>query len=792
MELVPRSRRELHQRLPARLLPAPGNPHREVEVVAEPHLLDLGAERPRQLADPLAQELRPSPVGVESDLAQGRAGQLDRLPEATRPRERALHRSALGRLRRMLGMVAPRALLDPDPQGTPPLDQEIDHSSQLLDRLLQRCQCPRARRRRGVRGGIARERRQLLLQVSHRGLVEQRALGGGDELEGQERVALGASHARRQIFEVIRPPAPGVVGDAGGLERVNRARTQLGRRFSGAPLLLERRPPPEELPVVVPVAQQLRRARAAELPGQRLEAGLVVGATPGEGVHALARLAQPVPGGLPLGAPPARGDEEERDPEDRGGKAAEEQDQRLAGPWAQRQRRRQARAREAERREDPARHPERPAGRLDLAQPRPAFDASPLEGREVGPTLDLEVEVAAQRLSLLGKQRAEPREQRLVAGGVLEAGAHLRFEVARRGGGGLALGALDRIGRSEAPHRLVEPRHGVTEFGLGRGRDPGHRGQRLGLRPESLHLAPPGGVLLEAVAHLGRARAAPLGLEPGEALACLLLALHDPRQLLEIRRHALEVVLQGVDLGIQQLALGLESLDRGLDPERGTELGAGIGLRGPLQRPQRLDRVGVTDSRVGGVLEPRLERRGAPRLLVARHHLLELALADERALLELRRVEPQAHLPDRELVLAEAIGFRHLATAVVPHLHRAALEVARHRELLPGGLELELDPVGAAPPGAPALERGEKSMGPLVAVEAVERGRDGGEEARLAALVLVEYQVEAVGREAVFAAQGPEAVGLEPQQLHAARPRRAGAIEPPHRCVTRQAPRSRA
>src|SRR5437762_3476263 len=93
-------------------------------------LLDQDAERPRQLADPLAQELRPAPVGVESDLAQGRVRQLDRLPEATRPRERALHRSALGRLRRMLGMVASRALLDPDPQGTPPLDQEIDHPSQ--------------------------------------------------------------------------------------------------------------------------------------------------------------------------------------------------------------------------------------------------------------------------------------------------------------------------------------------------------------------------------------------------------------------------------------------------------------------------------------------------------------------------------------------------------------------------------------------------------------------------------------------------------------------------------------
>src|SRR5439155_17796163 len=118
----------------------------------------------------------------------------------------------------------------------------------------------------------------------------------------------------------------------------------------------------------------------------------------------------------------------------------------------------------------------------------------------------------------------------------------------------------------------------------------------------------------------------------------------------------------------------------------------------------RFARGGVAAARIGGALQPHVERSSATRLLVAGDHLLQLALAHERALLELLGVEAEQGLADRELVAALAEARSDLLAAIVPHLDRAALEIAPDRDRLAPGLELELDAERSAVPRPPALE----------------------------------------------------------------------------------------
>src|SRR5262249_15473906 len=152
-----------------------------------------------------------------------------------------------------------------------------------------------------------------------------------------------------------------------------------------------------------------------------------------------------------------------------------------------------------------------------------------------------------------------------------------------------------------------------------------------------------------------------------------------------------QLALQSLDLRIELVSLGLDALDRVLDQAGELDLGAGVLLDRGLEHLDRLGGVGVAAAGVGGALEPRLQRRGAPRLLFLRDHLVEVDLAHEGALLELLEVEPEQLVADREAVPAVAELGGDLLAAPVPDLDRAAPEIPAHRVGLAAALELELE-----------------------------------------------------------------------------------------------------
>lgn len=169
---------------------------------------------------------------------------------------------------------------------------------------------------------------------------------------------------------------------------------------------------------------------------------------------------------------------------------------------------------------------------------------------------------------------------------------------------------------------------------------------------------------------------------------------------------------------------------------------------------------------VSAALSRRAQRRGAARLLVAGHHLVEIALAHERAFLELGDVEAEQLLADRILVAARKKLGRHLAAVGLEDPDRAALEVAVDAQPPRQHLELQLDSERTALPRPPPVARRQHAVRAAVVLQAVERRRDRGEQRGLAALVVVDDQVQPVGRESPLAAQRAEAVDLQAQQLH--------------------------
>ena len=313
---------------------------------------------------------------------------------------------------------------------------------------------------------------------------------------------------------------------------------------------------------------------------------------------------------------------------------------------------------------------------------------------------------------------------------------------------------------------FLEPRHALAELAVGVGRHVRVGGELRGflLQPHQV-----GARLLMAVepgSGFGAERGAPLGIEPPVAIELGPILRFDLRQAVELGPDRRVVVLQRVDVGIQRGELRVQTLDRVLDPQRGVEQRLGVAGRGLVEHAQRLVRGGVAGPRVGGALQPRLQRVQAAVLLVGRHHLVEMLLAHERALLELLGVEPQQVLADRVFVLALQVTGGELLAAPVPHRHRALVEVADQRVALAAALELQLDAVGAAVPRPPALERRDRPVGALVVRQAVQRRHDRRQQRGLAALVVIDDQRQAPGIEAVLAAQHAEAVGLEPEQLH--------------------------
>ena len=331
------------------------------------------------------------------------------------------------------------------------------------------------------------------------------------------------------------------------------------------------------------------------------------------------------------------------------------------------------------------------------------------------------------------------------------------------------------LGVSAAFHLLLErPAHGVVVGGVrahrvGRvGRHGGVGGERRGLGAQLVDLGAARLVALEPAARLVGAAREPRGVGAGEPRAHRALVVAEAGERLERTGDRAVVVLERVHVGLECLAQRLEPADHVLDPDRGAELGREELGRGPVECRDRLDRARIAGARVGCLLEACVQRRHAAILLLVGDDLLELALAQERALRELLDVEAEELLPDGEVVLAgEELG-GDLLSAPVPYLDGAAGEIALHGVALAAGIELELDAVVALIPRAPALERRQQPAEvAAVAVEAVERGRDRLQQARLAALVLVDDEREPVRIEHVVRAQRTEAVGPESQDLHA-------------------------
>src|SRR5262249_10298527 len=133
-------------------------------------------------------------------------------------------------------------------------------------------------------------------------------------------------------------------------------------------------------------------------------------------------------------------------------------------------------------------------------------------------------------------------------------------------------------------------------------------------------------------------------------------------------------------------------------------------------------------------------------------------------------VEPQQLATERELILADAELGAHVLAAPVPHLDRAAVEVSPHAVELAVAQQLELDAIRSAAPRTPAVERRDRTMGATIRLDPVERRAHRREQRRLAALVVVEDQVQALRVEGKVAAQRAEPVDLQPQQLHRSTP----------------------
>ena len=328
--------------------------------------------------------------------------------------------------------------------------------------------------------------------------------------------------------------------------------------------------------------------------------------------------------------------------------------------------------------------------------------------------------------------------------------------------------AAMRVRMIERAHGLVVTREQIAQVTLGARGDRGAGGQFGGLDLESCDLGERLVLLGDPLAQRARVPGATLDLERAQVLLQLLLLLPQLLQLID-RRLDLEqsrIELTQTDLALG--ALGLEPHEGVVERARETDLGRLVFAQRAVEHAQRLGGVGVADVRVGGVLESALERRTAPRLLIARHDGVEFALRQPGALLELGAIEPEEALTDRVLVATLEEGRGHLAAGAIEHRDDAAIEIARDAVVARGALQIECDAIRPVVPRPPAIERRQHAMRATIVIEPVQRRGDGREQRRLAALVLIEHDVDAVARERPLALECAETVDAESQQLHSA------------------------
>ena len=329
-------------------------------------------------------------------------------------------------------------------------------------------------------------------------------------------------------------------------------------------------------------------------------------------------------------------------------------------------------------------------------------------------------------------------------------------------GATLYLGALHARGEIGVTRRLRR------QHALGVRRHVGQRRECFDFRAALRQFGAAPVVLLEPLRGVARAQRDSVRFECAQAGAQRQLFLVERGNAFQRAGHFRVGVFKAAKLRGLELAHALEPLHRVLDGQRRAEHRRVERLEGGLERLDRLDRAGVTRARVGGAFEPRLQRGGTAVLLELGHDIRELALAPERALGELVGIKTQQRLADREPVLLGGEVRRHVLATVVEHLDRAAREVARDRVLLAIALDVELEPVGAAIPRTPAFERRDgAAVAPRITVQSVEPRDDAVQQAGLAALVLVDHQIQARGVKVPLAAQQAEAIRLEPEEFHA-------------------------
>ena len=417
-----------------------------------------------------------------------------------------------------------------------------------------------------------------------------------------------------------------------------------------------------------------------------------------------------------------------------------------------------------------------------------AFEQPPGLGRQVAeaPLQELDllrlVALRCQRLAQLERLVAEQRVLHLeiahlrgladAAVGVLGGERIERAELLALARDGLALlrqlVAAPRLEPLDAAQRLLVARDRLAQLGFGVRGQLGGALELGGLLLELRHLGERLLVVLELAAHVLRQPRAALVLELAQLVLERALLLRQALQVVERRLGHDQRGVQLTDLGLDLVTLAREPLDGVVHGAGEVELRRVVAAERLVEHAQRLRGVRVADVRVGGVLEPGLERRSALRLVVGRHHFGQLALREQRALLELGAIEPEEHLPHRVLVAAFEEAGGHLGAAPVEHGHGAGVEVARDGVLPQRTLNVELDAIGAPVPRAPALERRQHAVRSAVAVEPVERGGECGEQRRLAALVVVDHDVHAIGRERPLALQWAEAVHAQAHEPHSA------------------------
>jgi hypothetical protein len=168
-----------------------GEPHREVQVLAEAQLRDLRAHARQDLGHAAVQIVGPAAVRLLRHLLDRLVRDVDRVLEAPHPLERALGALQLRQLLRVLDVVPAPRFFHLQPQvGALALD--VVQIVAVLPRLdLDLRLRARGHRRRGRRPLRALRHQQLELtaQLDQRLLRQQPALGLRNQLLGERDVA---------------------------------------------------------------------------------------------------------------------------------------------------------------------------------------------------------------------------------------------------------------------------------------------------------------------------------------------------------------------------------------------------------------------------------------------------------------------------------------------------------------------------------------------------------------------------------------------------------------------------